>query len=137
MAHRREEVLTPADRPLGELLGGLSRDLGLLVRQEIELAKSEITRKATRIGKDAVAIGIGGAIAYMGGLGIAAAIVLLLIEVGVTPWVSALIVGAVLGIVGYILIQRASQDVARTDMTPRRTAETMKENVQWVKEQVT
>jgi hypothetical protein len=51
--------------------------------------------------------------------------------------VAALIVGGLFAFIGFMLIQRAGKDVAETDLTPRRTAETMKDNVQWVKEQVT
>ena len=137
MAHRRDEVMAPADRPLGELLGELTRNLGLLIRQEIELAKTEIAQKAKHIGKDAIAIGVGAAVAYAGFLGIVAALVLLVVRMGAAPWVAALIVGAVFAFIGFLLIQRAGKDVAETDLTPRRTAETMKDNVQWVKEQVT
>ena len=143
MAHRRDDLMTsaqapaPADRPLGELLGDLSKNLGLLVRQEIELAKTEISKKTSRLGKDAAAIGVGAAIAYAGALGVMAALVLLLVRVGVAPWVAALLVGGVILVVGYVLVQRAIQDMRNTDLTPRQTAESMKENVQWVKEQVT
>jgi len=127
----------PADRPLGELLADLSKNLGLLVRQEIELAKTEIAKKTSRLTKDATAIGIGGAIAYAGALTLIAGLVLLLIKLGVAPWVSAVVVGAVILVIGYVLIQRATSDMSKTDLTPRHTAESMKENVQWVKEQVT
>jgi len=127
----------PADRPLGELLADLSKNLGLLVRQEIELAKTEIAKKTSRLTKDATAIGIGGAIAYAGALTLIAGLVLLLIKLGVAPWVSAVVVGAVILVIGYVLIQRATSDMSKTDLTSRHTAESMKENVQWVKEQVT
>jgi xanthine/uracil permease len=141
MAHRRDELMTSApasaDRPLGELLADLSRNLGLLVRQEIELAKTEIQQKTSRLAKDATAVGIGAGIAFAGGLALVAALVLLLVRFGVAPWVSALLVGGVILVIGYVLINRAIHDMSHTDLTPRQTAESMKENVQWVKEQVT
>jgi len=141
MAHRRDELMAsppaPADRPFGELLSDLSKNLALLVRQEIELAKTEIQKKTSRLAKDATAIGVGAAIAYAGALTLIAALVLLLVKLGVAPWVSALLVGGVILVIGYVLVQRAIHDMSQTDLTPRKTAETMKENVQWVKEQVT
>ena len=40
------------NRSLGELFSALAADTGTLVRQEVELAKTEMTQKATRVGKD-------------------------------------------------------------------------------------
>src|SRR6476469_1476439 len=92
------------DRSLGELFSALSRETSTLVRNEVELAKTEMTEKASKVGKDIGFLAIGGAVAYAGLLAIIAAIIILL--GGVLPmWLSALIVGIVVAGVGYALIQ--------------------------------
>jgi len=94
------------DRSLGELFGDLARDTGLLVRQEMELAKAEMTRSATRVGKDIGFLVAGGAVAYAGFLGILAAIAVGLGQLGVPWWLAILLVGLVVAGVGGLLVQR-------------------------------
>lgn len=124
-----------SSRSIGELLGELSQDLGLLMRQEVQLAKTEMQAKLSRVTTDLVALGAGGVVALVGGLAVTAAVVLLLIDpIGLKPWLAALIVGLVLGIVGFTMLQRGLKDLKRTDPTPRRTVETIKEDIRLVKE---
>jgi len=54
----------------------------------------------------------------------------------IPAWASALIVGAVVGIVAYLLISSALTALKKTDLTPRETVETLKEDAQWLKNQV-
>jgi hypothetical protein len=127
---------TAEERSIGELFGELSQDIGLLVRQEAQLAKTEMQTKLSRVTGDLVSLAAGGVVALVGGLAVTAAIILLLIDpIGVKPWLAALIVGALLGIVGWVMLQRGLKDLKRTDPTPRRTVETIKEDIQWAKEQ--
>ena len=127
---------TAEERSIGELFGELSQDMALLVRQEAQLAKTEMQTKLSRVTGDLVSLAAGGVVALVGGLAVTAAIILLLIDpIGVKPWLAALIVGALLGIVGWVMLQRGLKDLKRTDPTPRRTVETIKEDIQWAKEQ--
>jgi len=127
---------TAEERSIGELFGELSQDLGVLVRQEAQLAKTELQQKLSKVTTDLIALATGGVVALIGGLALTAALILLLIHpVGLAPWLAALLVGAVLGIVGWLMVQRGLTDLKRTDPTPRRTVETIKEDLQWAKEQ--
>ena len=127
---------TAEERSIGELFGELSQDLALLVRQEAQLAKTEMQAKLSRVTGDLVALAAGGIVALVGGLAITATVILLLIDpIGLKPWLAALIVGALLAIVGGVMLQRGLKDLKRTDPTPRRTVETIKEDIQWAKEQ--
>jgi hypothetical protein len=127
---------TAEERTIGELFGELSQDMGLLVRQEAQLAKTEMQAKLTKVTGDLVSLAAGGVVALVGGLAITAAVILLLIDpIGIKPWLAALIVGVVLGLVGWMMLQRGLKDLKRTDPTPRRTVETIKEDIQWAKEQ--
>jgi hypothetical protein len=121
-------------RSLGELFAELASETTNLVRQEIQLAKTEVTHKATRAGKDVGMIGAGGALAYAGFLALIAALIIGLGQV-IPMWLSALIVGLVVVGVGYMLIQRGLTALKNIDPTPRQTLETLQEDKEWVKEQ--
>jgi len=122
------------DRSLGELFAELARETSTLVRQEVTLAKTEMTDKATKAGKDVASMAVGGAIAYAGFLVILAALVLLLGEV-MDTWLSAFIVGGLVLLVGYFLIQRGREALKNEDLAPRQTIETLKEDAEWAKRQ--
>jgi fatty acid desaturase len=127
----------PADeRSLGELFADLAHETGTLVSREVALARTEMTEKATQVGKDIAFLAVGGLIAYAGLLAIIAAVILVLAANGVPLWVSALIVGLVVAIVGYVLVQRGLTALKRQDFTPRQTLETLKDDTQWAKEQI-
>ena len=64
------------ERSIGELFGQLTQDLSLLVRQETQLAKTEIQEKISRASRDLVALAAGGIVALIGGFAITAAIAL-------------------------------------------------------------
>ena len=82
------------ERSVGELFGQLTQDLSLLVRQETQLAKTEIQEKISRASRDLVALATGGVVALVGGLALTAAVILLLVDpVGLEPWLAALLVG--------------------------------------------
>jgi hypothetical protein len=124
------------DHSIGELFGQLTQDLGLLVRQEAQLAKSEMQQKITRATRDLVSLATGGIVVLLGALALTAALILILSgPVGMSPWLSALLVGVALAAVGYVMLQRGLRDLKRTDPTPRRTVESIKDDIQWAKEQ--
>jgi len=122
------------DRSLGELFADLSRQTSTLVRQEVQLAKTEISDKATKTGKDIASMAVGGAIAYAGLLAIIAAVIILLAEV-IPWWLSAFIVGVAVAATGYLLIQRGRESMKQGDMVPRQTIDTLKEDAEWAKRQ--
>ncbi len=123
------------EHSLGELFSALANDTGTLIRQEVALAKVELTQKATRTGKDIGRLAAGGAIAYAALLAVMAALIGLLSQV-IPWWAAALVVGIVVGIVGGVLVANALSALKQTDLTPRQTVETLKEDAQWAREQV-
>jgi hypothetical protein len=125
------------DRSLGELFAELSRDATTLIRKEFELAKAETSANLARLGRHAAYIAVGGALAYAGLLTIVAALVVILQVVGLTWWASTLIVGIVVLLVGYLLVQRGLSALQRDRLTPTETIETLKENAAWAKGQRT
>lgn len=123
------------DRSLGELFSELTRETTTLVRQEVELAKVEMTQKAGSVGKDIGFLVAGGAVAYAGFLALLAALIIGLGQLGVTWWLSALIVGAIVAAIGGFLVMRGMNNLKQEDMAPRATLDTLKEDAQWAKEQ--
>ena len=123
------------NRPLGDLFSDLATDMSNLVRQEVALAKLEITQKAKFLGKNVAYLAIGGAIAYAGLLAVVAAIIMLLAKV-MPHWGSALVVGIVIAGIAWLLIGKALTGLQEADLTPRETVETLKEDATWVKQQI-
>jgi uncharacterized BrkB/YihY/UPF0761 family membrane protein len=124
------------DRSLGDLFGDLARDMGTLVSQEMTLARTELTEKASQVGKDLAMLAVGGLVAYAGLLAIIAAIIFLMADRGVPLWISALIVGALVAGIGALLVQRGITALRQQDFTPRQTIESIKDDTRWAKEQV-
>ena len=105
------------------------------MRQEAQLAKTEIQVKVSRAARDLGSLAAGGVVALMGGLALTAALILLLIDpVGLKPWLAALIVAVVFGGGGYLMLQGGLRDLKNLDPTPRRTVESIKEDIQIAKE---
>jgi hypothetical protein len=132
---RINENRSMENRPLGDLFGDLATDMSNLVRQEVALAKLEITQKAKLVGRNVGYLVIGGAVAYAALLAIIAAIIMLLAKL-LPEWGSALIVGVVVGGIGWLLIGKAMMTLQQADLTPRETVETLKEDATWMKEQI-
>jgi len=122
------------ERSLGELFSTLAQDTSTLVRQEMALAKTEMSQKASRAGKDVGFLAAGGAVAYAGLLAILAGAIVLLGQV-IPMWLSAILVGLVVAGVGYFLVRKGLDALKREDLTPRQTIETLKEDQQWAKDQ--
>jgi hypothetical protein len=119
------------DRSLGELLAELSRETGVLVRKEIELATTEMSAKLKTAGTQAGVVAAGGALVHAGLLVLLAAIVMGLAELGLPAWIAALIVAGAVMIGGYLLAHQGMSNMRRTSFTPVQTMETLKENVTW------
>jgi len=126
---------TKDNRSLGELFAELARESSTLVRQEIDLAKTELSRKAARAAQDIGFLLVGGAVVYAGLLAILAAVIIGLAAAGMPWWLSALIVGVLVAVVGYLLIQKGLAALKRDDLTPRQTLASIREDTQWAKEQ--
>jgi len=126
---------TKPEPSLGELFGQLAQDTGSLVRQEVQLAKVEITNKVTTAGRNVGFIAAGGALALAGFLVLLAAAVAGL-GVVIPVWAAALIVGVVVMGIGYALMMKGMGALHQLDPIPERTVQTMKDNQAWVKEQM-
>jgi len=124
------------ERSLGELFGDLARDMGVLVRQEVGLATSEMTHTASRAAAHVALIAVGGLIAYAGFLALLSAVIVGLVAAGLGWWQAALLVGVLVALVGGVLVRRGLSALQRADLAPHETIQTLKEDTQWAKDQM-
>jgi hypothetical protein len=130
-----QQQMVKEERSLGELFSDLANDTGTLIRQEVALAQVELTNKATSVGKNVGYLVVGGAVAYAAVLALMTAVIIGL-SYFIPAWASALIVGVAVGIAAYVMISSALAALKKTDLAPRETVETLKEDAQWLKNQV-
>ncbi len=126
---RTEEV---AETSVGELIGNISNDLSTLFRQEVELAKVELKQEASKAGKAAGMLGAAAFAGYLVVILLSFALVAALSNVMDPGW-AALIVAVIWGAIGAVLFVNGRKKLKTVDPVPRRTADTLKEDAQWLK----
>jgi hypothetical protein len=121
------------ERPLGEVAKGLTSDLSLLVRQELELAKAEMAQKG-RTAAPGLAMFGGASVVAVCAAGALTACLVLVFSLFLPDWAAALIVGAVLTAVAYVLVRQGKERVGDAGKpVPEQTIETVKEDLEWAK----
>ena len=121
------------DRPIAELLKDLSQQTTTLVKQELELAKAEVTEKGKKMGAGAGLFGAAG-VAGLATLGAFTAFLILVLDIALPAWAAAGVVTLLYGIPAAILALRGRDKVKEaTPLTPEQTVETIKEDVEWAK----
>jgi H+/Cl- antiporter ClcA len=125
-----------AEPSIGELISSLARDTQTLVKQEVALAKTELNQSVKQLVSSLVKVVVGGLILYAGLL------VLLFAAVGFVrrldfSWpVSALIVGGITLVVGFILLQMARSGLRGSNLMPTETIDSLKDDRDWAKGQL-
>jgi hypothetical protein len=123
---------------LAQLVTGIVNDAKELLRQELALAKHEIREDLRKTKAAMLSLSIGIGVAAIGGLLLILMLVHLLNALAGLPlWACYGIVGGLFIIIGGVLLLIAKNTIARIDVVPPQTVETMKENVQWIKERAT
>jgi MFS family permease len=123
------------DRPVGDLVKQLAGQTSTLVRQEIDLAKAELSEKGRVAGQGAGMFGAAAVVGLLAAGALTACLILALSEV-IPDWLAALIVALVLGAVAAVLaLQGRNRMRAATPPVPEQTVETVKEDVEWAKSQ--
>jgi hypothetical protein len=123
------------ERPIGDLVKQLAGQTSTLVRQEIDLAKAEMSEKASVAGKGAGLFG-GAAVVGLLAAGALTAFLILLLSEAMDAWLAALIVGVVMAAIAAALAATGRSRIrAATPPVPEQTVETVKEDVEWAKSQ--
>jgi Putative Actinobacterial Holin-X, holin superfamily III len=122
------------DRPVADLLKQLSDQTATLVRQELDLAKAELTTKGKRAGLGAGMFGGAGMLGLYA-FGALTACLILLLSTAMTAWLAALIIAAVYGaIAGALALAGKNQVQAGVPPVPEQTVDSVKEDVRWTKQ---
>ncbi len=131
-----DRIPTESSPSMASLLGGIVSDIQTLVRQEIALAKTELLREWDKAKTAAGSMAVGAGVLALGGFFLCVTVVCVLAEVAGLPWwASFLIVGGVFTGLGAVLFFMGRSQAARVNVVPPQTAETMRENVQWIRNQ--
>jgi hypothetical protein len=131
------------ERSIGQLLKELTQESSTLLKQEVDLAKTEMSEKASRVGVNLGAVAVGGAVALLGAIGLLlfavnglASLLSQLMSPGVAVWLAPLIVGGMLATIGYSLIKKALETLKHESLTPKRTTQSLQENKAWLKQKI-
>ena len=123
------------DRSVGDLLKELSEQTTTLVRQELELAKAEMSEKGKQAGTGAGILGGAGLFGLLA-LGALTACLVMALDTAMEGWLAALIVAAVYGAIAGVLALTGKNKVREAaPAVPEQTVETVKEDVEWAKTQ--
>jgi hypothetical protein len=124
------------DQPISELIKQLTEQTKLLARQEVELAKAELTEKGRRAGVGAGMVG-GAGLFGLFAFAVLTACFVLALATAVAGWLAALVVAVVYGAVAGVLALAGKQKIREaTPPMPEQTVETVKEDVAWTKQRV-
>ena len=126
---------------IGTLIKNLTDESRTLIRQELELAKAEMSEKASKAGRNAAYLAIGGLIAHAGLLALIAAACVgsaialdQVMDASIAYWLGPLIVGLVVGLIGYALVQKGISTLKNESFVPRQTMDSLRENKEWFKD---
>jgi uncharacterized membrane protein YqjE len=121
------------EQSTGDLVKQLTQQVSTLVRQEVELAKVEMADKGKKAG---IGIGMfgGAGVAALLGLGALTAFLILVLNLAMPAWAAALIVGVIWAAVAGVLALQGREKVKEVGTpVPEETAESVKEDVEWLK----
>ena len=129
---------------IGSLLSELRDEGTTLFRQEVALAKAELGEKISQASKSTGALATAGAVVYAG-------IVIGLVGVGhlahqglvaagvaeeTARWLGFLLVGAIVSLVGWILLAKARKNLTAAALKPTATAASLRETKQWAQNKI-
>jgi uncharacterized membrane protein YqjE len=120
------------EQSTGDLLKQLSQETTTLVRQELELARAELTEKGKQAGKGAGLVGGAGVTGHMALFALTLTAIFVLATF-MTGWLAALLVTLVWGAVAATLALIGKNRIQEATPPAPQTVETVKEDVRWAK----
>ncbi len=132
-----------ASRPISALFRDLREEIATLFRQEVELARTEVSERIGSTAKDLGRLAMGGFVAYAGVLLLLVAVSILIgyallstFSAGIAYTLGFAIVGLVFAIIGYALIRTCLSNLSSRNLLPQQTVESLRDNKEWIKEKV-
>jgi hypothetical protein len=131
------------DRSIPELFRRLADESRTLVREEMALAKAEMREKMEVYQRNAARIGVGSAFLLAALLFVlwavntaVTALFATFMELEIAVWLAPVVLGVLLGLIGWSMVKRGKSAIAEEGVVPRKTARSLKEDTRWVKERV-
>jgi apolipoprotein N-acyltransferase len=122
-------------KSIPELFSELVDHLPRLFRKEVQLAKAEAAEKVQQATGAVVYMAIGGVVLLSALIMLLHAIVAWLVVLGIDVQWGSLIVALVVGILGYILLQKGMSDIKASNLKPTRTVEQLRTDARATREQ--
>jgi hypothetical protein len=94
-----------------------------------------MTRSAATLARQSAMVGVGGVLAYAGLIVLLVGLGWLLADVFDVPWLGLVLVGGIVLAIGGFLAWRSLQQMKDVSVVPEKTVETIKQDVEWAKEQ--
>jgi uncharacterized membrane protein YqjE len=130
-----EGIGVPArDRSFSDVLKDVIGSVQDLIRSEVKLAKAETKEEVVKAWS-ASRLLISGAVLGLYALGFMLLGGIAALATRMPYWAAALCMGAGLGIIAMALISTGRSRLKHVHPTPERTIQTVKENVEWMKDQ--
>jgi hypothetical protein len=118
---------------IGGLVSGLLTDLQGIVRDEIALARVEITEQAGRAKIAAATLGVAAVALAFGGIFLLVAAAVGIADLLDWPvWTGFLIMALLLGVAGMVMLSSGRSRLRNVRPMPEQTVQTLKENSQWI-----
>jgi uncharacterized membrane protein len=127
--------MATAGRSVPEVLHDIVGNIQEIIRSEFRLAKAEVKEEASKARGPLTTWAIGALIGLYA-VGLLLFTIVMAMATVMATWLAALIVGAVTAVISIALISAGSARLKRVNKVPERTIETLKENVQWAKDQI-
>ena len=127
-------------RGFGELVRDLADGSADLLRGEVKLARLELSAIAANVARGTTQVAVGSVLLLLGGLALATGIVLLVGDQWLPRdryWLAALIAMLLTGGLAAFLAKRGLAQLSPSRLTPGQTLETLKEDKEWLKRQLT
>ena len=122
------------DESIAELVKRLAEQTNTLVKQEIELAKAELTEKGKIAGAGAALLGAAALVGLLAAGALTACLIALLQTAIDHTWLAALIVALVYAAIAIPLALRGRDRIREaTPPAPEKTIESVKEDAEWAK----
>jgi primosomal replication protein N len=128
---------SPQGRSLAGLFSDLWRETTTLVHDEAELAKADVAEKVNQAITGARSMAVGGAILFAGFIIVlfaAVAALQMVLPTEMAPWLSPLIVGVVVMLIGFIAVSSGKKDLKTENLKPSRSMDSLRRDTELVRE---
>jgi uncharacterized membrane protein YqjE len=135
MPGREDRMTVNNERTLPEVMNDIVGNFQEIIVAEFQLAKTEFKEEISKASAPAVTFGVGLVISFFA-LGFLLLASVYALSIVMASWLAALWVGATLTVVGVALISSGGKKLKEVNVLPEKTAGSLKENMQWAKNQI-